>query len=67
MLNRLRYGTAIVALVGATSFAMAAANNQPAPANNAPQNQTQQQSSSIRHASPEPELRSDPPSSAEAG
>lgn len=45
MLNRLRYGTAVLALVGATSFAMAAANNQPAPANSAPQNQTQQQSS----------------------
>ena len=47
MLNRhrLRYGTAVLVLVGATSFAMAAGNNQPAPANSAPQNQTQQQPS----------------------
>ncbi len=44
MLNRLRYGTAALVLVSATSFAMAA-NNQPVPANNAPQNQIQQQSS----------------------
>ena len=41
MLNHLRYATAVLAVLGATSFAMAA-NNQPAPANNAPQNQTQQ-------------------------
>ena len=44
MLNRIRYGTAVLAVLGATSIAMAA-NNQPAPANSAPQNQTQQQSS----------------------
>ncbi len=44
MVNRLRYGTAVLAVLGATSIAMAA-NNQPAPTNNAPQNQTQQQSS----------------------
>jgi peptidoglycan hydrolase-like protein with peptidoglycan-binding domain len=44
MLNRIRYGTAVLAVLGATSITMAA-NNQPAPANNAPQNQTQQQSS----------------------
>ncbi len=44
MLNRLRYGTAVLAVLGATSIAMAA-NNQPAPTKNAPQNQTQQQSS----------------------
>ena len=50
MLNRLRYGTAVLALVGATSFAMAAANNQPAPANSAPQNQAQQQSSGQSNA-----------------
>ena len=48
MLNCLRYGTAILALVGATSFAMAAANNQPAPANSAPQNQAQQQPSNAQ-------------------
>ena len=44
MLNRIRYGTTVLAALGATSIAMAA-NNQPAPTNNAPQNQTQQQSS----------------------
>ena len=43
MLNRIRYGTAVLAVLGATSIAMAA-NNQPGPTNNTPQNQTQQQS-----------------------
>ncbi len=44
MLNRFRYGTMVLALLGATSVAMAADNNQPAPGNNPPQNQAQQKS-----------------------
>jgi peptidoglycan hydrolase-like protein with peptidoglycan-binding domain len=44
MLTQLRYGTAVLALLGATTFAFAASNNQPAGGSaGVPQNQAQQQ------------------------